>query len=801
MSHPARVPVDMPWIVPRRRAQGKSGACVQSCRCGPAQEAYGSIPPHGAGGHHPCCFLCVLPVLRALCRFASGRAIIHIPMKQRPPIALVVHGHFYQPPRENPWTDEVPREPSAAPFHDWNARIHAECYRANAYARIFGPQDHVTAIVNNYAGMSFDLGPTLARWLAKLDPQVIRRMREGDSSQCARLGAGGAMAQVWAHPIAPLLNARDLRTQILWGRWDFRRRFAREPDGMWLPETAANEQTLAALIDAGITYTVLAPEQIEAVRPHGDWLEVTPDQLDTGRAYRFNHPDGSGRSLALAIFDGPLSRDLAFGTATRDAASFLAAMRRSAERSHVPGKRLVLAASDGELYGHHKKFADLALAYAVTVSAPFEDIEVTNLGGFLAESPPTWEARLRPGPDGEGTAWSCSHGLGRWQRDCGCRMHSDKPSSQAWRKPLRRALDYLRDEAVGTFEDMGRDLFADPWQARDAYGEVVEDAPELRKQFLRTIGRPALRRGQAPRRALLLMEMQRSLLLMYTSCAWFFDDIAGPETAIALRRAGHALDLWQALGGKPPVTAFTDILARARSNQRKLGNGADAFARACRDRVTPAQAVARAAFSCMAAASSGPVGLPGFDLRLDCPATTNARKRLSGKASVSCRRTGESATLAFAAAHDGKAGFRCRADGRRLGLDDLDEEASQALRFGALVRMAASAREAAGCRALLAVADQLGACTTGEQAAVSALLARALADYLDQDSSAGRRDRDWRLAQKLAGRAGAMHATDDWRRVQEIVWEHMERLRRLRAPLPKALRTLAEHLRLLQASA
>ena len=511
-------------------------------------------------------------------------------MKKRPPIALVVHGHFYQPPRENPWTDEVPREPTAAPFPNWNARINAECYRANAYARIYGPKDDIASIVNNYASMSFDLGPTLARWLDRHDAQVVRRMREGDDAQRARLASGGAMAQVWGHPIAPLLNPHDLRTQILWGQFDFRRRFGRDAAGMWLPETAASDATLAALIDAGIAYTILAPEQIESVRPpDGDWQPATADTLDTGRPYRFLLPDGSGRGIALAIFDGPLSRDLAFGTATRDAASFLEAMRRSAERSKLAGKRLVLAASDGELYGHHKKFADLALAYAVTVSAPAEHIDVTNLGAFLADTPPTWEARLRPGPGGEGTAWSCAHGLGRWLRDCGCRMHDAKGSSQAWRAPLRQALDHLRDRAAAFFEDAASELFTDPWQARDAYGQVADDDPETRKNFLRGLGRPSLRRqrNQAPARALLFMEMQRSLLLMYASCAWFFDDIAGPEAAIAMRRAAHAMDVWKALGGKPPARAFTAILAEARSNQAKLGNGADAFARACRDRVLP----------------------------------------------------------------------------------------------------------------------------------------------------------------------------------------------------------------------
>jgi alpha-amylase/alpha-mannosidase (GH57 family) len=729
-------------------------------------------------------------------------------MKKRPPIALVVHGHFYQPPRENPWTDEVPREPTAAPFPNWNARIHAECYRANAYARIYGPKQHVASIVNNYAGMSFDLGPTLARWLGRHDDQVMRRMRQGDADQQTRLAAGGAMAQVWGHPIAPLLSPRDLRTQILWGQIDFRKRFDREATGMWLPETAANDATLAALIDAGVKFTILAPEQIEAVRPtDGAWQTVTSESLDTGRAYRFLHPDGSGRAIALAIFDGPLSRDLAFGTATRDAASFLEAMRRSAERSKVTGKRLVLAASDGELYGHHKKFADLTLAYAVNVAAPDQDMEITNLDAYLAESPPTWELRLRPGPDGEGTAWSCGHGLGRWRRDCGCRMHEVKGSSQAWRAPLRQALDLLRDRAAVFFEEDAGDLLPDPWQARDAFGEFADVAPEARKKRLRALGRPSLRqdRGRSPTRALLHMEMQRSLLLMYASCAWFFDDIAGAEAAIAMRRAAHAMDLWKDLGGKPPERAFVQILAEGRSNEPKLGSGADAFARACKDRVSPESAVARTAFSCLAALAPGKSEQPGFAVKTNCPAPQATRREIKGTAEVTGRRTGERKKLAFSASHDGKSGFVCRIGGRRLGLDDLDEEAAQALRFGALVRMADDAGEAAGCRAFLTVADKLGPCTASEQSAFVGLLTRVLATYLERglrDERGGKSRKaggiDWRLALELADRAGAAQATDDWRRVQEIVWEHLESRRRQRETPPEGLRELALRLELLK---
>jgi alpha-amylase/alpha-mannosidase (GH57 family) len=728
-------------------------------------------------------------------------------MKKRPSIALVVHGHFYQPPRENPWTDEVPREPTAAPFANWNARIHAECYRANAYARIYGPKNSIASIVNNYAAISFNIGPTLARWLERHDAQVMRRMREGDGDQQTRLAAGGAMAQVWGHPIAPLLSPHDLPTQIAWGLFDFRRRFGRDATGMWLPETAANPTVLGALIDAGVRFTIVAPEQIEAVRPpSGDWQPVTTDNVDTGRFYRFLHPDGSGRAIALAVFDGPLSRDLAFGTATRDATSFLEAMRRSADRSKVEENCLVLAASDGELYGHHKKFADLTLAYAVNVAAPERNIEVTNLDAHLAENPATWEVRLRPGENGEGTAWSCSHGLGRWLRDCGCRMHDVKGSSQAWRGPLRQALDLLRDRAVVFFEDVGADLFADPWRVRNEFGQVADDSPDERKSFLRACGRPGLRRdrGALSTRALLLMEMQRSLLLMYASCAWFFDDIAGPEAAIALRRAAHAMDLWKTLGGRPPEKSFLDLLAKGRSNQAKLGTGADAFRRACRDRVLPEQVVARAAFSYLSSMSPGNTELPGFEVRLDCPATKGGQRTLAGQAEVSSRRTGQTSTLAFSAKHDGKAGFECRIGKQRLGLDDLDEAGARALRLGALVRMLPSAEEAAGCRAILDIAGKLGVCTASEQTALAGLLSRALATYLERRMNAAHNGKakglatDWQLALKLADQAGLVQATDDWRRVQEIVYEHIELLRRTHQPQPKPLRLLAERLDLVK---
>ena len=718
-------------------------------------------------------------------------------MAKTRPVALVVHGHFYQPPRENPWTDQVPREPGAAPFHDWNARIHAECYRANAYARIFQGGDKIKSLVNNYDILTFDFGPTLARWLEPHDPHAARRIREGDATQRQRLGQGGGLAQVWAHPIAPLLSPRDRQTQIAWGLHDFRRRFGRDAEGIWLPETAVDAPTLEALIDAQVRFTILAPEQIAAVRKPGkEWVSVNANTLDTGRLYRWPHPDGSGRSIALAIFDGPVSRDLAFGTATRDAGTFLAAVRKAAERSSAEGRRLVLAATDGELYGHHKKFADLTLAYATQVGAASAEIEVTNLATFLQQQPPTWEAQLHTGPDGEGTAWSCSHGVGRWRRDCGCAMDVSRGWNQAWRSPLREAFDRLRDRAARFFADAGHELFADPWQARNGYGEMVDAPPEERMRHLQSIGRGPLKHGQthAMQRALGLMEMQRSLLLMYASCAWFFDDIAGLESMIGLRRAAHAMDVWRSLGGRPPESALLDILARAKSNELALGSGADVYRRACQARVTPARAVARAAFAALASSPSTLHEVPGFDIAIVPDPSGPDERALAGQATVVHRRTGETTALAFSARYDGKVGFACQIGEQRLALADLDPDGALALRTGTLARLAEQATTTAGCQALLDTADLVGPLSADEVASLARLFAVALIKFLETVPPGATDAAAWEAALRLAARAALRPDGEQAPRAQEVVWEHLSFFRASRRRPPKALRALAEQL-------
>jgi hypothetical protein len=616
-------------------------------------------------------------------------------------VALVVHGHFYQPPRENPWTDEVPREPSATPYHDWNARISAECYRANAFARIHGPDGRIESIVNNYDYLSFNFGPTLARWLWRHDREVGERLRAADAAQIRRLGHGGAIAQAYSHPIVPLSHPADARTQLVWGLADFERRFGRHADGLWLPETGVSPSTLETLIDLGVKFTILGPEQIAAVRPvpmaghpsagdgaEAEWTRVDRDSLDTGRAYFWPHRDGSGRQIAIAVFDGELSRGVAFGETANRAESLIEGVRSAAARSEVEGQRLVLCASDGELWGHHKKFADLTLAFATHVEAARQGIEVTNLPAFLARHPPTWEARLVEGPNGEGTAWSCSHGLGRWQRDCGCNMGSGAGWNQAWRGPLRRALDLVRDAAAAFYEDAAGDLFWDPWGARDAYGEVADDPVPLREQFLVELGRPSLESGgaEARARAIELLELQRATLLMYASCGWFFDDIAGLEASLVIRMAAHALDVLGEAGGTPPTAEVIEALAEARSNRREAGTGADVFRQVAGHRVTPAHAVARAALQTVVAPDKPP-RTPGFDVELH-PARSG-QGTLAGSAEARHRRTGATDELDFAATVRPRGKMEATVGGERLTLDDLGDETRGVLIMAALPELAA----------------------------------------------------------------------------------------------------------------
>jgi alpha-amylase/alpha-mannosidase (GH57 family) len=498
---------------------------------------------------------------------------------------LILHGHFYQPPREDPWMGEVPEEPSAAPFHDWNERILSECYRANAFARVF-ENDRILGIGNNYELLSFNFGPTLLNWLERHDPVTLERIVAADRHAVAtRGGHGNAIAQAYHHPILPLADPLDRATEIRWGQAEFRHRFGRDAEAMWLPECAADNATLGALVDQGLAFAVLAPMQAGRVRPPGGKWRAARDGegFDPGRAYRWQLPDGSGRTLALFFYDGIPAHAIAFDGALGESRKLVEELEQAAGSR----RRLVHAAVDGETFGHHQRFGERVAQHVLGTEAPAHGFRVTNYGQHLAENPPSWEVELDLGADGLGSSWSCAHGVGRWRRDCGCRLVAT--TAQAWRGPLRMAFDLLRERGREFFVSAAEPLFADPWAARDGFVAVrLEPTAAARARFLARHARADLLPRERTR-ALLLMEMQCDLLAMYTSCGWFFDDIAGIESRIVLRRAARALARWRELGGDPPWPEVLAVLGEAKSNDPSVGTGAHLLrGLASRELVAPA---------------------------------------------------------------------------------------------------------------------------------------------------------------------------------------------------------------------
>jgi alpha-amylase/alpha-mannosidase (GH57 family) len=492
---------------------------------------------------------------------------------------LIIHGHFYQPPRENPWTGVVEQEPSAAPFHDWNERVHFESYRANAFVRIgdAGPDEQ---FINNYEHINFNFGPTLMSWLEQHHGYTYARILEADRNSAAqRNGHGNAIAQAYGHAILPLCNERDLQTQIRWGLADFRFRFGREAEAMWLPETACNDRVMSALTAEGLRYVILAPNQAQRIRTCGDqntqsqWRSVDENSIDTSVPYRWRKQSDANKSISVFFYDGGASRAIAFEKLLRSSEELVDAFARS-----VSGRDMINIATDGETYGHHFKFGDLCLAHALTGEAPARGLTVTNYGEYLDGHLPAFEVEINNGPNGEGTSWSCAHGIGRWIRDCGCQTGGESGWNQRWRTPLRAALDFLRDENIPHFEATRNELFTFPWTARDESIRLILDPATSREEFVSAHAGRWLSEAQRTR-ALTYLELQRALLLMYTSCGWFFNDISGIETIQILKYAARAIDLMDDLRLPSAREHFLEILTEARSNRAGMGSGADVYLR------------------------------------------------------------------------------------------------------------------------------------------------------------------------------------------------------------------------------
>ena len=677
--------------------------------------------------------------------------------------AIVIHGHFYQPPRENPWLESVEVQDSAAPQHDWNQRVTAECYAPNTAARRVDETNHVLDIVNNFEKISFNIGPTLFAWLERHRRDVYAKIVEADRASVAARGHGNACAQVFNHMIMPLATRRDKVTQVRWGIEDFRERFGREPEGLWLPETAVDNESLEVLAEAGVKFTILAPHQAARVRPlDAEGWEDVGNGIDPSRAYLWKGP--RGLSLALFFYDGHISRAIAFERLLERSENFVAWLNAAFSDTRT-WPQLVHCATDGETYGHHSRFGEMALAAAVQRIEAEGTATLTNYGAFLAANPPTHEVEIR-----ENTSWSCAHGIERWRSDCGCRTRGDW--HQRWRAPLREALDWLRDQIDPFFEARASAHLKDPWAARDDYAAVLLDrSPERLDAFFAVHARGPLdpaARTEARR----LLELERNRLLMYTSCGWFFDEISAIEPVQILRYAAMALQYLNDLGGGRLEDEFVRRLAAAPSNVPEMRDGAEVYRRLIRPTaVNLSRVVTHYAITGLLDAYPPDARIYAYRVeRLD-----EARESADGTTlavahvRVSSETTGETREMVYALAHFGGHDFSC-------GVRTWDDQATyDALKTDLLARCARQS-----------VAD----------------LVRGLDEYFPGGLSAlGHLFLDERrrvLANVI--RATLERHEEAYRKIWEENRKLVHYLREADAPIPEALAIIARHVLQEQAS-
>ena len=594
---------------------------------------------------------------------------------------VCLHGHFYQPPRENPWLEEVETEDSAYPYHDWNERITAECYAPNAASRILDPDKRIIDIVNNYARISFNFGPTLLTWLERNQPEVYSAILQADKESLQRFsGHGSAIAQVYNHIIMPLASRRDKRTQVVWGIADFIYRFRRRPEGMWLPETAVDIETLEILAEKGIVFTILSPNQASRTRPIHDsrWTEVSTGNIDCSRPYLCRLP--SGKSIVIFFYEDTIAQEVAFSRLLENGEGFAQRMMHYFSR-YRKEYGLLSIASDGETYGHHHRFGDMALAYALFYLKSRNLARITIYGEYLSIYPPTHQVEII-----ENTSWSCPHGIERWRSDCGCctrgspiqvtpphppttspvpetlmgDKHCEIVSRQTWRAPLREAMDWLARNLEVLFADRMKSYVSDPWQVRDDYIDIILDrSTETIETFFSNHAVRALSKEDKIQ-VLKLLEMQRNGMLMYTSCGWFFEDIAGIESVQVMRYACRAMQLMREVAGIDLEPEFIHILKKAPGNTPEQGNGAQVYKKFVRTAVID---LSRAGFhyavSSLVAGSPETIRIRNYTLRNEAfeKAESGDLRIALGKVFLRSDTTWEENTLMFAVLHPGNLNF------------------------------------------------------------------------------------------------------------------------------------------------
>lgn len=484
---------------------------------------------------------------------------------------ICIHGHFYQPPRENAWLEVVEMQDSAAPFHDWNERINFECYAPNATARILDDRQHITNIINNYARINFNFGPTLLSWMELAAPETYQAILDADKLSIERYdGHGSAIAQVHSHLILPLANRRDKETQVIWGIRDFEYRFQRKPEGMWLAETAVDTETLEILAEHDIQYTILAPRQAKAFRKIGDkaWTDIQNENVETRIPYLCKLP--SGKSIVLFFYHGGVAQGVAFEGLLNNGKGFAHRLIDAFDADE--SIQLVHIATDGESYGHHHRYGEMALADCLEYIETNELATITNYAAFIEQFPPEYEIRIH-----ENSSWSCVHGVERWRSNCGCNTGGHPGWTQAWRGPLRDTLNWLRDQIIPVYEKEASKFVKDVWEARNDYISVLLNRNNRTVNDF--IQRHQIRELENGEKTVLmrLMEMQRNAILMFTSCGWFFDEISGIETNQILQYANRAIYYANQVGNKDFHPEFIKRLEAAPSNVYQ--NGAVSYRR------------------------------------------------------------------------------------------------------------------------------------------------------------------------------------------------------------------------------
>ncbi len=488
-------------------------------------------------------------------------------------INICLHGHFYQPPRENPWTGEIELQPSAKPFHDWNERIYEECYKTNTEAEIINDDGAILERVNNYEMLNFNFGPTLLAWIRNKHPETYYKIIEADRKSLSdHNGHGNAIAMCYSHMIMPLANQNDRITQVRWGLADFRSHYGRDSEGIWLPETAVNNETVEVLIAEEVKYIILDTSQALKTRKIGDenWTDVGNNTIDPKRPYRRFSGIAKEKFIDIFFYDGPVSKSVAFDDVLVSSQNLLAKIFQAADKDS-DSDQLIGIATDGETFGHHKRHAERTLAYFMKALVPQNKLKIVNFGEYLESHQPEYEVTINLGPYGEGTSWSCSHGVRRWMDNCG--DGGGGGWNQKWRKPLRNSLDWQRDHLITIYESVGKEYFRDVWKARNEYINVLLDSSEdsigafISSNALKKLSRDEISLS------LKLLEMQKYAMLMYTSDGWFFSEISGIETVKILEYASRAIELAKELTNISFEEEFLKKLSQAKSNIAEYGTG------------------------------------------------------------------------------------------------------------------------------------------------------------------------------------------------------------------------------------